>query len=129
METANEKKKVVQLEVVDGIPVVAVDGEVDLANVGELNDSLRSAGERDAGAVVVCLERANYFDSAAIHALISCRARLSTNRQRFLVVQPATPAGRRILEIAGLAREDAFLPSREEALDRARQVVAQRAKS
>lgn len=123
---ASTKKSVAQLELVDGVPVIEVTGEVDIANIGELDESLRSAGEYDAGAVVVSLEKASYFDSAAIHALIMCRARLSTSRQGFVIVQPATAAGRRILEIAGLMREDMVAASLAEAVERAKLFAAQR---
>jgi anti-sigma B factor antagonist len=118
------KKTIAQLEVVDGIPVVAVEGEVDIANIRELDEQLRAAGERDAGAVVVSLEKASYFDSAAIHSLIACRARLSTSRQGFVIVQPSNPAGRRVLEIAGLLRDDTLVGSQEDALVLARQLAA-----
>jgi anti-anti-sigma factor len=124
MEAA--KKSVARLELVDGIPVVEVEGEVDLANVAELDERLRSAGEHDAGAVVVSLERASYFDSAAIHTLITCRGRLATSRQGFVIVEPGTAAGRRILEIAGFLRDDALVASRGEAIDRAKQLNARR---
>src|ERR1700730_15666219 len=103
MEAA--KKSVARLEIVDDIPFVSVEGEVDIANIRELDDNLRAAVECDAGAVVISLEKANYFDSAAIHSLITCRSRLSTCRQGFVIVAPSTAAGRRILEIAGLLRD------------------------
>src|SRR5690242_16964985 len=112
-----KKNSVAQLQIVDDVPVVEVNGDVDIANIDELNDSLRAAGELDRGAVVVSLERASYFDSAAIHALVSCRARLATSRQGFFIVQPATAAGRRILEIAGLLRDNTLLATRGEAVD------------
>ena len=120
------KKNAATLAVFEGVPVVEVVGEIDIANIDELHESLRSAGEHDAGVVVVSLEKASYFDSAAIHALVACRARLITTRQGFLIVQPATAAGRRILEIAGLLRDDTLVASRAEALDRAKQLATQR---
>jgi len=125
MEAAKRRGEA-RLEVVDGVPVVIVDGEVDIANIDDLNESLRAAGEFDAGAVVVSLEEARYFDSAAIHALVSCRARLSTSRQGFLIVRPATAAGRRILEICGLLRDDNLLATRDEAIGRAKELMAER---
>jgi len=125
MEAAKRRGEA-RLEVVDGVPVVIVDGEVDIANIDDLNESLRAAGEFDAGAVVVSLEEARYFDSAAIHALVSCRARLSTSRQGFLIVRPATAAGRRILEICGLLRDDILLATRDEAIGRAKELMAER---
>jgi anti-anti-sigma factor len=120
------KNSIAQLELVEGIPVVAVSGEVDIANIGEFDDALRTAGEHDAGAIVVSLEHASYFDSAAIHSLITCRSRLLTSRQGFLIVRPATAAGRRILEIAGLLSDDTLVASREAAIVRAKELTAKR---
>jgi anti-anti-sigma factor len=121
-----KKKDVVHLDLVDGVPVVQIDGEIDIVGIGEFNESLRLAAELDAGAVVVSLERASYFDSAAIHALISCRARLSTTRQGLLIVRPSTAAGRRILEIAGLLGDDTVVATLAEAVGLAKQLTAQR---
>jgi anti-anti-sigma factor len=121
-----KKKDVVHLDLVDGVPVVQIDGEIDIVGIGEFNESLRLAAQLDAGAVVVSLESASYFDSAAIHALISCRARLSTTRQGLFIVRPSTAAGRRILEIAGLLGDDTVVATLAEAVGLAKQLTAQR---
>jgi anti-anti-sigma factor len=121
-----KRKDAVRLEIVDGVPVVQIDGEIDIVGIGEFNESLRLAAQQDVGAVVVSLERASYFDSAAIHALISCRARLSASRQGLFIVQPSTAAGRRILEIAGLLRDDTVVATLAEAVGLAQQLTAQR---
>jgi len=123
---AARKKGAARLEVVDGVPVIDVDGEVDIANVDEFEALLRAAVESGAGAVVIALENARYFDSAAIHALLSCRARQIKARQGFLVVRPATAAGRRVLEICGLLRDGSLVASRGEGIEMAKQIAAQR---
>ncbi len=121
-----ETQSVARLERVDGIPFVIVEGEVDIANSHVLDEVLRSAAECDAGAVVVSLEHTSYFDSAAIHVLIRNRARLSTSRQSFLIVEPRMASGRRILEIAGLIRGEAVFSTPEDAMREAKQVSGDR---
>ena len=120
------KNGTVRLDRVDGIPFVDVEGEVDISDVRLLNDALQSAGETDAGAVIVSLEKATYFDSSAIHALASCRARLAISRQGLLIVEPSLKSGRRILEIAGLLRDQTIFTSRDEALAAASRLSAER---
>ena len=120
------RKNATNLQLVEGVPLVVVQGEIDIANIREFDEGLRSAAEHDAGAVVVSLEEASYFDSAAIHALIACRARLATTRQGFLIVPPSTAAGRRVLEIAGLSNGDMLAASRDDALARAKELSRQR---
>ena len=114
------------LQLVDGIPVVAVVGEVDIANRNALEDAIHSAAEEDAGAVVVSLEGATYFDSAIIHVLVRGRSRLRTNRQALVLVSPSFPAGRRVLEIAGLLDSRSTFESIEAALAAAKAFRADR---
>ena len=117
--------RVAGLRLVDGIPVIDVFGEVDLVNRLALEDAINAAAEQDAGAVVVSLERATYFDSAIIHVIMGARARLRVNRQALVVVGPAFAAGRRILEIAGLLDSKSFETS-EDALTAAKAIRADR---
>jgi len=119
--------KVAALRLVDGIPVVEAIGEIDLANGPALEDSINAAAGEDAGAVIVSLERATYFDSQIIHIIMRARTRLRTNRQGLVVVGPAFAAGRRILEIAGLLSLTSSFETTEEALAAAKSIRADRA--
>ena len=123
META---KTVARLKLVETIPFVDVEGEVDIGNSHVLDDVLRGAGEFDAGAVVVSLEHTSYFDSAAIHVLIRNRSRLATSRQAFLIVEPRLSAGRRVLEIAGLLRGESVFSTADDAFAEAKRLHAER---
>jgi anti-sigma B factor antagonist len=114
------------LRLIDGIPVVAVVGEVDIANRNALEDAILSAAEEDAGAVVVSLEEATYFDSAIIHVLMRGRSQLRTNRQALVLVSPSLPAGRRVLEIAGLLDSRATFDTTEAAIVAAKALRADR---
>ena len=118
---------VAALRQVDGIPVIEVIGEIDLANGPALEATINAAAGEDAGAVIVSLERATYFDSAIIHIIMRARARLRTNRQGLVVVGPAFAAGRRILEIAGLLGPTSSFETTADALAAAKTIRADRA--
>ena len=79
-----------------------VSGEIDLTNVDQLETTLETAAQSDRGAVIVSLQNASYFDSRTIHALLRFADRLSTNRQRLLLVAPRAGSPGKILRIAGL---------------------------
>ena len=87
-----------------GCPVVQVTGDLDLTNVGEFEATLELAARADRGSVIVCLDRATYFDSQAIHVLLRFAEHLTITRQRLMIVTPRGTLPRRILEIAGLVQ-------------------------
>ncbi|MDQ6767069.1 MAG: STAS domain-containing protein [Candidatus Eremiobacteraeota bacterium] len=117
------------LREVDGIPVIEVRGEVDLVNVHEFEALLHEAAEKDAGAVIVSLEGATYFDSAMIHRLLIFRRQLSVNRQTFVLIKPTLQAAQRLLVITGLTGKHEMCSSLDEGLAMASQAVLERSQS
>jgi anti-anti-sigma factor len=107
---------------VDGIPVVEVQGEIDLFNLQSLDADLQSAAAKDVGAVIVSLANTVYFDSAVIHRLLTFRRQMSVIRQNFYLVQPRLEAAQRLLYITGLTGKNDRCASLEEALALAAQV-------
>ncbi len=87
---------------VDGVCVVAIHGEVDIANVEGLKQCLEKAGEERGPGLVVDLTRATYFDSRTIALLADFATRMRVHRQRVALVAPADGFAARILQIAGL---------------------------
>jgi anti-anti-sigma factor len=79
----------------DGSTTVVVDGEVDLATVGQLRSALGSAA-RTATATVLDLTSARYFDSAAVKAVYEYAEDLRE------IVVPAGGIVARVLSISGL---------------------------
>lgn len=86
---------------VAGVPVVESIGEIDLTNAHELEAMLNQAAKADRGRVVVSLSQTTYLDSQGIRVLFAVGERLSTMRQRLLIVAPTGGSPRRILEISG----------------------------
>jgi anti-anti-sigma factor len=87
---------------VDGINVVSVFGEVDIANVDEFRTCLEKAADDRAPGLVVDLTRTAYFDSRTIALLADFATKLRVHRQRIALVAPADGFAARILQIAGL---------------------------
>jgi anti-sigma B factor antagonist len=87
----------VTAEVVDGVCVVRVTGDVDFATAGRLRDALltSAAGGRP---VVVDLSGVAFLDAAGLSALVAGR-RAAAGR---LTVVGATGIARRILDLTGL---------------------------
>lgn len=90
-----------KLELVNGIPVVDVIGEVDMTNSHELEGLLDQASRSGPPKVIVVLTGATYLDSKGVRLLLRSAERLALIRQRLLVVAPGGSVPRRILDIAG----------------------------
>jgi anti-anti-sigma factor len=109
-----------ELKEVDGVPIVEMFGEADLANMAELQACLTMAQGANARAVIVSLLHAEYFDSSTIHALVRFGEQLKNAGRRLLVVGPSGDSGRRILSIFGLAGRAPVYETLPEALASAR---------
>lgn len=108
---------------VDGVTVVAVKGEVDIANVDELRLCLERATQERGPGIVIDLTTAAYFDSRTIALLADFATRMRVHRQRVAVVAPNDGFAARILQIAGLPLIVPAYPSRDEALEAVKQVA------
>jgi anti-anti-sigma factor len=105
-----------QLEAVDGVPLLAVSGEVDLANVGEFKAFVRDAAANSVGPLVVSLAGISYLDSHMLEALVDLAKRLRTTRRRLLVTAPRESAAGHILRLTGIELAIEVFESDEEAI-------------
>jgi anti-sigma B factor antagonist len=100
----------------EGIPVAAVDGEVDASNAGDVAADLRALVTNRSTDLVVDLTPTRYLDSAGINLLFSLgealRARQLTLR---LVIAVGSPVSR-MLTITGMDRAHATHPTVADAL-------------
>jgi anti-anti-sigma factor len=105
-----------QLQRVEGTPVLAVSGEIDIANIDEFKSVAADAARADFDRLILSLERVTYLDSHTLEALVDLGKRLQTNRRRLLVVAPKlSPAGR-ILRTTGLELALALFETVDDAL-------------
>ncbi len=88
----------ISLETVDGVRIVKVGNEVDIANAGVLERYLDEAAA-NTEAFVVSLEDCRYIDSSGLRPLIRLSERFG---ERFAIVVPAGTQIRRIFELTRL---------------------------
>jgi anti-anti-sigma factor len=95
--------------------VISAAGEIDIMNAGFLRDTLVSAFDEGASAVVVDLTEATFLDSAGVTALVraSRRAREAGADLRVAVTEAAVL---RVLDLVGLGRVVPVYPTVAEAL-------------
>jgi anti-anti-sigma factor len=81
----------------DGVPVLAVSGELDMSNVEHMRAAVSSCGAERAGRLVFDLSGLRFIDSAGIAVLLDAAERIGT-----VVVRSPSPAVRRVIEVTGL---------------------------
>jgi anti-anti-sigma factor len=85
-----------------GVPVVRLDGEVDLSNIEEVRRAVFAPAEVGHDCLVVDLSATTYLDSTAVRLLFDLAVRLQARRRRLrLVVSDATIV-RRVLVLTKL---------------------------
>jgi anti-sigma B factor antagonist len=101
----------------DGTPVVSVMGEVDLATVPALEQTLLGVAEDRTGEVIVDLTGCSFLDSRGLGALLATRARLERSNRRLALVL----SNRSVLRIFQITQFDELFeiyPSLGAAVDR-----------
>jgi anti-anti-sigma factor len=87
----------VRLSQHEGVPVVAVDGEVDIANVGVLRSQVMRAVPNTAPGLILDLSGTSYLDSRGVHLILEIADRMITTQQQLRVVAPEGGLIRRVL--------------------------------
>jgi anti-sigma B factor antagonist len=102
---------------VDGITVVTVHGELDLASAptlcGEIEATFRDPGAR----VLVDLTPLQFCDSTGLRALLGVVREARVHGVQLRIVAPTAAAAVRALELAGGAEFLPLVPSRDEAYE------------
>ena len=86
----------------DELVVVALTGEIDLANASELEAAILDAVPNGVGGLVIDATELGYLDSSGVRLLLSVAGRLSWRGQGFAVASPAGSRCRRVLSLAGV---------------------------
>src|SRR5690242_2641900 len=92
----------IQIVQYDDEAVVAVDGELDIATVPELQREIEPLWARPLSVLTVDLERVEFMDSSGLRALNELRTRAEQSDVTFALfgVQPTV---RRVLDVTGMA--------------------------
>jgi anti-anti-sigma factor len=88
----------------EGVRVVAVAGELDISNVGTLEDVTFELPNEALG-IVLDLSSTTYIDSATVGLLFRLQRSLKRRGQALRVVCPPSSSSRRVLELTGFERE------------------------
>jgi anti-sigma B factor antagonist len=98
----------------DGIAVLAVAGEIDLATAPALEEAIASALAKDPAALVIELSAVTFMASAGLQILANTKEKLSKSAE-FAVVANG-PATSRPIQLTGLHEIFSLYPTLEDAL-------------
>ena len=85
------------------LAVVAMPGEIDVANAGPILDKLQSVLDREPVTMIVDMTATTFCDSAGMNAVLRAYKRASAEGIELRLVTPA-PAVRRVFAVTGLDR-------------------------
>lgn len=87
-----------------GVTVLDIRGEVDILNAVELRAAMQdAASSAGTGALVVSLEKVDYFDSQTLEIFVDFSKRLELSRRRMSLVAPQGSPPRRLLDLSGIS--------------------------
>lgn len=108
-----------------GVRIVSVAGELDISNVGTLEDATFDLSN-DALGIVLDLSSATYIDSATLGLMFKLQHSLKRRGQALRVVCPAGSSAKRVLELTGFEREMPSTEDRDAAIAALRRDVPRR---
>jgi len=107
----------------DGVELLSVEGEVDIATAPRLLAVLNQAVPEAIHSLVIDLSRVGFMDSTGLALLINAHRRITRRRKGFAVVCPHGPL-RRVFEITDMVDTLHVCPDRESAAAAAAPAVA-----
>jgi anti-sigma B factor antagonist len=103
------------VEVVGGVPVVAVPEEIDITNAPELRSALLKAAAHGHGTLVADMTRTQFCDSSALHTLLAAHKRAQAEGGELRLAITAAPV-LRVFAITGIDRMIPNFTTLDEAL-------------
>jgi anti-sigma B factor antagonist len=104
------------IEMVNGVPVVAAPGEIDISNADWLDAVLREAAARGHATFVVDMTGTTFCASSGVGVLVRAHKRAVAEGGELRLVIPASAAVLRVFAIAGIDRVIPNFPSLYEAV-------------
>jgi anti-sigma B factor antagonist len=84
----------------DGTVSLALEGELDLAGAGQMEESLAAAERESPARLIIDLGRLAFMDSTGLRLLLQADARAREQGYE-LVLRPGEPAVQRVFEVTG----------------------------
>jgi anti-sigma B factor antagonist len=100
----------------DGVDLLMVEGEIDVATAPRLIAALNEAVADSAGSVIIDLSSVGFMDSTGLALLINAHRRLSRQRKGFAVVCPPGPLWN-VFELTDMLDTLRVCPDRRSAQD------------
>jgi anti-sigma B factor antagonist len=98
----------------DGVELLLVEGELDIASAPRLISVLNGAVQEALRSLVVDLSRVDFMDSTGLALLINAHRRLTRRSKGFAVVCPPGPL-RRVFEVTDMVETLRVCPDRDSA--------------
>ncbi|HTU77197.1 MAG TPA: STAS domain-containing protein [Solirubrobacteraceae bacterium] len=126
-ERSPDRQRLVPLATIErceeeAVRLVAVRGELDISNVGALEDATLDLANEALG-MVLDLSGATYIDSSTLGLLFKLQRSLQRRGQALRVVCAPGSSARRVLELTGFAHELTCAADREAAIAAIRREV------
>ena len=102
------------VDVTDGVPVVAVRGEVDFGSAPRLRELLVSTAMEGNHQVVVDLRAVDFLDSTGLGVLVGALKRVRANSGELALVC-TSPRIRKVFEVTGLTKDFALYDTVDDA--------------
>ncbi|HEX5593449.1 MAG TPA: STAS domain-containing protein [Solirubrobacterales bacterium] len=109
-----QRFKVSERDLRDGVRDIQIEGELDLAVAGQLDEVLVKAAEQSQR-VLVGLERCSFIDSSGIAVILRAHNRMQEEGNQLVVYAP-TDQVLRVLSMTGLTSNGLVFDSADEAL-------------
>jgi anti-anti-sigma factor len=108
-----------EIERIDGVPIVHVNDDLDAANAAPVRRQLDDALGPDDSSLIVDLSGTRYLDSAGIDMLLRLSDRLDNRRAKLILVISGESQLTRLATIVGLPDAIAVQPTLSDALQQA----------
>ena len=97
--------------------LIAPEGELDVASLGEFRAALSDAARKAADCLVVDLSRLESIDSGGLGALVELDSRLRRENRRLAVVAPGGTAAALLMNLSGVQNRLMTYENREAAIE------------
>lgn len=106
-----------------GVAVLVLEGEIDIATVGVLDEALEEAVGKTSGTLILDLIAVGFIDSTGLRSILSTIAELTEEDRAMALVCGEGPV-RRLIELTALTGRLAIFETRDAALETARSAAA-----
>ncbi len=104
-----------QVKEVNGVPIIALSGEMDVHTSAHLRDSVLSLLEKGARKIVINLDNVEYVDSTGLGTMVGVLKRMTEQNCKLCIVS-ANPLINRVFDITGLTQIFTIKPDDSEAI-------------